>query len=255
MLQMHHENGVVTMVMDSPPLNTLTRASMQDFATVLQKFTAMPLTERPRLLVLTSAVKGVFSMGLEPSELLKLEPNERPQVFSSLMAMCQAVLECPVPLVIDMRGAAIAGGAVLAALGDYVIADARTAKLCFSEVKVNLAVPTPIIQLVARRVSLPMLTDLMVLGRNIAGQELLTSGFAQFMYEKDEDKYEWLTQYAGKYSRLAPDVTGTTLLQVKAPLSRMFKDAAPGMAQAILPFMDEAHIGRGLREAMAKQKG
>jgi enoyl-CoA hydratase len=114
-----HDNGVVEVVVDLPPVNALPVQGWFDLATAVTEAGADKAT---RAVVLRAEGRG-FNAGVDIKEF------QRDETFQSLVganrgcfAAFAAVYECPVPVVTAVQGFCLGGGIGLAGNSDIVIA-------------------------------------------------------------------------------------------------------------------------------------
>jgi enoyl-CoA hydratase len=114
-----HDNGVVEVVVDHPPVNALPVQGWFDLATAVTEAGADKTT---RAVVLRAEGRG-FNAGVDIKEF------QRDETFQSLVganrgcfAAFAAVYECPVPVVTAVQGFCLGGGIGLAGNSDIVIA-------------------------------------------------------------------------------------------------------------------------------------
>jgi enoyl-CoA hydratase len=114
-----HDNGVVEVVVDHPPVNALPVQGWFDLAAAV---TAAGADRATRAVVLRAEGRG-FNAGVDIKEF------QRDETFQSLVganrgcfAAFAAVYECPVPVVTAVQGFCLGGGIGLAGNSDIVIA-------------------------------------------------------------------------------------------------------------------------------------
>jgi enoyl-CoA hydratase len=114
-----HDDGVVEVVVDNPPVNALPVKGWFDLAAAVTEAGAAPDT---RVVVLRAEGRG-FNAGVDIKEF------QRDETFQShvganrgCFAAFAAVYECPVPVVTAVQGFCLGGGIGLAGNSDIVIA-------------------------------------------------------------------------------------------------------------------------------------
>jgi enoyl-CoA hydratase len=114
-----HDNGVVEVVVDHPPVNALPVQGWFDLAAAV---TAAGADRATRAVVLRAEGRG-FNAGVDIKEF------QRDETFQSLVganrgcfAAFAAVYECPVPVVTAVQGFCLGGGIGLAGNSDIVVA-------------------------------------------------------------------------------------------------------------------------------------
>lgn len=240
------QGPVATIALDNPPLNTLDVPLMTELAQTVRKLASAPVSERPRAILLTSAVPHQFSAGIDPQAILGTDMAGRKQVFLALGDLCEALWFALVPVVADVTGPALAGGAVLATLADFAVIDGNAGKICFSEVKVGLPLPYFVQRLVQRKINPSVLNDVLLLGRNVDAQEAVRIGFANAVYTSSGERDEALQSILGRITRLPPAAITETLRQNRGPdrgLLRAFREDLVAFAD----FLTDDFLGKGLR--------
>lgn len=240
-------DGVARILMERAPFNTMTIAFMRRMRELVEEAACNPAV---RLIAWESAVPEMFSMGLDPEEILKADVAGRKKIFEELFLLSRTILASPLPHVAVVTGPAMAGGAVLTGLCDEVIVEREKGKLCYSEVKVGLAVPAAISALVLRKVSSAVALDMIALGRNFGAEELVAAGYASAVFQGDADKDRWLRERAEKWSRLNRDVVGETLRGLRAVLLSGFE----GFPAEVERFLDEPYLPAGVRAVLQKMR-
>ncbi|MBQ6641394.1 MAG: enoyl-CoA hydratase family protein [Saccharopolyspora sp.] len=116
-----HDNGIVVLTMDNPPVNALPAHGWQELAESLRQAGA---DERTRVVVLQAEGRG-FNAGVDIKD-LTADPGH-----SKLVAVnhgCyeafKSVYECPVPVISAVHGFCLGGGIGLVGNSDIIIASA-----------------------------------------------------------------------------------------------------------------------------------
>lgn len=245
-----HRDGVATIHLNHAPLNTLTIEMMQDLTKVVRNMAAAPSGVRPRAIVLASSVAGQFSQGVEPRAIVDGSMEDRKKIFLALGDLVEAFWFSYIPVIADVCGPAVAGGAVLAMLGDFVIMSASHSKICFSEVKVGLPVPAFIQRLVRAKTSPAYWTEILLLGKNVNAIEATRMGIANGVYHDDEERNALLGQLLSKITRLSPDVLSETLRQARVG-EKVWLDAFRSDIGAFAHYLTEDYCVKALRSVMA----
>jgi enoyl-CoA hydratase/carnithine racemase len=244
--QLEISGPVARLVLKNPPLNTLDVPFMQALTADVRRLAAMPPGGRPRALVLTSGVLGQFSHGVDPQAVLATDVYGRKDIFVALGELVEALWFSLIPILADVSGPALAGGAVLATLADFSIIDAHAGKICFSEAKVGLPLPLFVQRLVMRRVNPASWNEIMLLGKNVDAVEAVRIGLANAVYGSVDERSELAQSFLGRITRLPPAALAETLRQSRAAereLLRSFKADLGAFAE----FLTDDYLGKGLR--------
>jgi enoyl-CoA hydratase len=127
---------ILTVTMDNPPLNTVSRALHDELSTV---FADVARDDEADVVVLTGA-GGAFSAGVDLPKLLEATDDKamRTALLSRAPHIVHSLLGLHKPVIARVNGHAMGLGATLALLCDVVIA-ADTARIADSHVAVGLA--------------------------------------------------------------------------------------------------------------------
>ncbi len=248
-IQVSARDSFIEVVLKNPPLNTLDEKIMKELAEV---FRSAKTTDGRALLLRGEG--AIFCNGIDPAAFLPADDEGRAGIFWALLRCCLAALQCRLPIMTDIHGDAMAGGAVLAALGDYTIVDASRGKLCFSEVKVRLPVPYPIIALASRRILPRYTNDMILLGKNFSGAEIEAIGFAQGVYKTAEERAALVQDYVGRMTRLDPDVVAETLASLRRDQVQAFLDFEPSFDMAVGHYLSDQYLGAGMKALLQGKK-
>lgn len=239
--------GVVQLQLQTNSLNTLKIDDLEELGRLIRDAGKNP---EVRSIVLTSSSSEVFSYGLDPKHLLEKAPMARLEVFQELGRMVRAFTECPVPIIGDVKGAAIAGGAVVAFCCDFLLLG-TAAKICFSETKVGLPVPLFVQKMIQRKVSGPLALEMAMLGKNVSADRALEAGLAHAVYGNDEDRLQNLTSLTGRIQRLQRAVVAETLLVERNGLLADI-DAFLKAAGNFAHFLTDEYLGQGLKALLTQ---
>jgi enoyl-CoA hydratase/carnithine racemase len=244
------QDGVAKILLNNPANNTLTIELMEGLSAVVRNMAAAPAGVRPRVIILGSAVRGQFSQGIDPAAVVKGDLAYRKKIFLTLGDLVESLWFSYIPVIADVNGPAIAGGAVLAMLADFILMDTSASKICFSEVKVGLPVPGFVQRLVQVKTSPANWTELILLGKNINATDAQRMGIANGTYRDDEERQTHLNQYVSKILRLSPAVLAETLRQTRMGEQKhleMFRADIGSFAQ----FLADEFCGNALKAVMA----
>jgi enoyl-CoA hydratase len=242
-LKVRRDGTVLHLVLDKPPGNTLDVPLMRAMSAAVKD--AAGAKDRPRAILLSSAVPAQFSQGLDPQAILTADLNGRRDIFLTLGELDETLWFSGIPIVADISGPALAGGAVLATLADFAVIDAQHGKIGFSEVKVGLPLPSFVQELIKSRCSPAGWSEVMLLGKNVDAAEALRLGFAQAVYSGDAERQAALTSILGRIGRIAPAVMSANLLEGRRHDRAWFTDFKTRI-EDFTRFLTDDFVGRGL---------
>lgn len=125
--------GVARLTLQRPEHNLLNEAMLREIEAGIVSVNEQG---EAKLIVLDSAAK-VFCGGIDAGE---YSPERAFQMLDAFHAACLAMVDAPQPVVVVVDGAAIGGGAELAAYGDLVVATPR-ARFALPEITIGVFPP------------------------------------------------------------------------------------------------------------------
>lgn len=134
-LRYEYDNFVVTLTLDAPPVNALTRTLNDELTLALDRISEM---DEVRAVILTGAGK-VFCAGADlkgRASVIK-GPGDLPAHSRRTRECFHAIRECAKPVVCAINGAALGSGLAMVASSDILIAS-ETASVGLPEVDVGL---------------------------------------------------------------------------------------------------------------------
>ncbi|WP_069804889.1 enoyl-CoA hydratase/isomerase family protein [Thermogemmatispora onikobensis] len=117
-IHLRERDGVLWLILDRPPLNILTIATLDEITRALRSAVQKP----PRLLVITGAGERAFSAGVDIRDHLDGREREMLRAVYDNCAAFEQLRSRGIPTVALVKGYALGGGCELAALCDTVIA-------------------------------------------------------------------------------------------------------------------------------------
>ncbi len=242
----------------NPPLNLLSSKVMTEMSAALKNIykECQGEVNNPKsaggLVTIQSGVKGQFSFGLDPQELLATDVAGRKQVFLVLNELVKDIISCPLPTLAVVTGGAIAGGAVIAASCDFCAMQTES-KISFSETKVNLALPEFIIKLFSQKTGGRGVFDNLILAKNISAEDAFNLGLADFIFTGTIDFEEWYTQTKQKLERFKPKVIDSSKQAFKKEFIKDIEKFAQNSG-SFEEFLTDDYFGEGLRFAVSRMK-
>lgn len=169
MLRTLIDPGVVTITLNEPPANLLTRAVL---AALRAQLASLAADERSRALVLRAEGRH-FSAGASVQEHL---PGEFETMIPEFTATILALHHFPLPVIAAVRGRCLGGGFELAQAADVVIA---AEDAVFGQPEIHLGVfPPAACALLPLRVRPALAAELIFTGEALTAQQALEAGIA-----------------------------------------------------------------------------
>lgn len=115
-------NKILSVTLDSPPVNVLTMARYKRIAEIFDEVSAM---DDVNCVIFSARGQKAFCAGLDLQEFLAATPEQDPERAAIVRATFKAVRHCAVPVIAAVNGPALGAGAVLAAVSDIRIASEK----------------------------------------------------------------------------------------------------------------------------------
>jgi enoyl-CoA hydratase len=113
---------VISVILDIPPVNTLTLARYQAISEV---FDGISGRDDVNCVVFSARGTKAFCAGLDLQEFLAATPEQDPARAKVVRATFKAIRHCTIPVIAAINGPALGAGAVLAAVSDIRIASEK----------------------------------------------------------------------------------------------------------------------------------
>jgi len=227
MLDTIRHDDILELRLDRPPANALDQALI---ASLRRGVEAAP-REGARALVVSGA-QGMFSGGLDVPSLVGLDHTAITHAWQEFYDLMKALATSPIPVAAAVTGHSPAGGAVIAICSDYRVMAQGDFKIGLNEVRVGIALPPVILQLLRRIVGDRQAERLGVGGLMIDAQEALRVGLVDELAP-----VEGVIQVALHWCRtmleLPPNAMATTRRLARAPIAELFAEPRGEVEQVV----------------------
>jgi enoyl-CoA hydratase/carnithine racemase len=252
--RIREQKPFVAVEFNHSPSNCLTPDIMEDLIGILSTLKLRDHSERPRAVVFRSGLNGVFSHGMDPKYFVMSDLEERKRIFVSLAHLMEAFYKFGIPVIADINGPALAGGAVLALLADFATISASSGKICFSETKVGLPVPEVIQDLIRFKVSASACLEAVVLGKNYDAASAFGVGMVNHVYHNDAERDQYINDMCARFARVSPEVIAATINDSKRWMLAGKEKFLDSMDDVFVPFLTDQFLGKGLKALLVGQK-
>ncbi|MEM9410529.1 MAG: enoyl-CoA hydratase/isomerase family protein [Planctomycetota bacterium] len=121
--------------------------------------------------------RSVFSAGIDLKRFLAEDKGYITPFLEEMERLFRNILTCPMPVVADISGPAIAGGCMIAAAGDFRVI-AQDAKMGILESRLGVALPMTAIELMRHVATPTAFKKIISTGATFVGQQAVESGLA-----------------------------------------------------------------------------
>lgn len=174
------QGGVATITLDSPDTRNVLNA--QSLPPLREHLAAAAADDAVRVVVLTGT-GSTFCAGADLAGAASDAGGFAASGPQALVAVLEAMLDHPKPIVARVQGHVAGGGNGLVAAADLAVA-VETAKFAFSEVRVGVA-PAVISVVCLARMSPMHARELMLTGERVSAQRVLEAGLVTAVADED----------------------------------------------------------------------
>lgn len=182
-LTLAREDGLAVVSLDRPPANAIEAGLVDELHEV---FSDLQDDEAVDAVVLTSAVDGFFSAGLDLPALSAYDETAMERFVTGFLDAFRLLHGFGKPLVAALPGHTVAGGAVLAVTADYRIAAQGDWTVAMNEVDVGIPVPEPQALIVTDLMGAAGSRDLLLRGREYDPEEAREAGLLDAVVPPDD---------------------------------------------------------------------
>lgn len=181
-LALTRDDGLAVVELDRPPANAIEAGLVDELH---ETFTALEDDEDVDAVVLTSAVDGFFSGGLDLPALAAYDETAMERFVTGFLDAFRLLHGFGKPLVAALSGHTVAGGAVLAVTADHRVAARGDWTVSMNEIDVGLPVPEPQALVVTDLVGTSGSRDLLLRGRTYTPDEAAEAGLVDEVVPPD----------------------------------------------------------------------
>lgn len=225
-----HGDGVVELVLNRPPVNTLEPETLMGFRNVMNDVSG---DADVRAIVLSSACK-VFSAGLNLKQAQHFDLDDQRAIVDGLNQGFMALFTSPKPVICAINGPAIAGGLFFVLASDNRIAVPR-AQFGLAEVRVGVGFPAGPLGIARATLDTIMTRRLMMRGQPIDAQAALAAGLVDDIVEPDALAQAAL-ETAREFAQIPPAAYAAVKSQLRADTIAQITAAVAAETAADLPW-------------------
>jgi cyclohexa-1,5-dienecarbonyl-CoA hydratase len=176
MLTHTHDGRVAHLILDRPPVNVIDLEYARELAAALESLPARAGTA----LLLVEARGKAFCAGVDVRDHL---PDRGAEMLAAFHHVCLHLLECPLPVVAAVQGAALGGGCELTLACDIVVADSHAT---FGQPEIKLGVFPPLASVTLPHMVPPhVASEMLLTGRVLGAEEAHRAGLVNRVAETD----------------------------------------------------------------------
>jgi len=246
---------IMTVELNAPPVNLLTRPLLTEFA---DTYSSIKPGGDVGAVVLTSAMPGIFTAGLDIMEIYQRSDEQIFEYWSMLQELWMALYACPVPVIAAINGTCPAAGCLMACSVDYrIMLDHPKYQIGLNETQLGFAAPDWLCWLYQDIIGKRQGELHLQLGSLFSASEAKKLGLIDQVAVDQADLNEQVRQFAIRILRVPPKPVALTKQLLRAPYLDYLKanrecDAQRFIAQ-VQAEQTQRDIGQFL-EAMKQQK-
>ena len=222
------QSGVVTVTMNRPQArNAMNTQMMEDLRDCFSAYYVEP--GEARCIILTGAGDKAFCAGADLKERNGMTDATWRRQHAIVEQAIRAMMDCPVPIIAAVNGAAFAGGCELALSCDFIYASAN-ARFAQTEVALGIIPGAMGTQNLPRAIGLRRAKEVILSGQPFTAEEAVTWGLVNRLFETVDDLHRGAAETAEKIAANAP----VAVRQAKAAIGKSADlDRANGYAYEI----------------------
>jgi cyclohexa-1,5-dienecarbonyl-CoA hydratase len=230
--------AVARLTLDSPPLNILTAAMMDELSAAVER---AHVDRSLVALAVTSSVR-VFSAGADVGE---HGPDDAPRMIAAFSRLFRALGSLDLPIVMAVDGAALGAGFELALMADVLLASIRAT---FGQPEIRLGFFAPVgVSLLPNRIGVARAIEITGTGRTYSAAEMHAMGVVSHVVSSEELEPA-LESVLSDLRRASPLVMRKNVRLARALAGRPFEEAR---LEAERVFLDELMRADDVREGIA----
>lgn len=243
-LKVKNEGGMVSIILNRPPLNVLTIPMMEEMIAAFRQ-----AAEEPGALVTLEAEGKAFSAGVDVADHTPEKVEQMIDVFDRLFLAMAGIDK---PLVAVVNGAALGGGYELVLFCDLVVASERAK---FGQPEITVGVFPPIAcYMLPRLLSWPRAMELLLSGQTFGAARAYELGLVNRVVD-GADFAAGVKEFLQPFLAQSPVVLALTKKAARAGLGRDFKAGLKEIDAVYLQeLMATADAVEGLRAFMEKRR-
>lgn len=220
------DRGVLTVTINRPPVNALSRAVQEELRRVA---VAVNSDDAVRVVVITGGPK-VFAAGADVKEMSQWTAEQAREETGGLQSAFTSVAEIRVPVIAQMSGYALGGGLELAMCADIRIAD-TSIKIGQPEILLALIPGAGGTQRLTRLVGPARAKELIFTGRQVRADEALALGLVNEVVEP-----EVLPARVAEFARTLARASQPALRAAKRAINSADAALAAGLSEERVEF-------------------
>lgn len=157
-----------------------------------------------KAIIVTSAIPGYFSNGLDLDELLDADLVKKRQIFATLFETCLSIYKTQKIHISLINGHAMAGGAVLSIMSDLRFFTKGAYRLCFSETRIGLGMPLIFLSILESILGAAHLKNAAWLSKAYKPEEAKNIGLVDAIYEEEQARLKTIQYVSALLKNFPP---------------------------------------------------
>lgn len=177
----HESFAIITL--DDGKVNTIERTWIEEWNQALKRIEM----EKPRALLIRGR-EGIFSAGLDLKALPNYKPEELQGFIRDYEQAMRALFLLEIPVVAEVTGHALAGGAVLLLACDLRISDPSPKKIGLNETQIGITLPPFVLAMAQATLNPPYYASALQAGDIYTPEEAVQAGFLHELVPREKLK-------------------------------------------------------------------
>lgn len=246
----HGGHEVATVLLNHPPVNSLTIPVVQELASCLKELNESSSVKG----VILSSNVPVFSAGLDFDLLYRPDRTRLTNFWRDLQLMWKQLYASPLPVVAAINGHCLAGGTILASSCDHRVMQAGKYTIGVPAVKIGMVAPfwfqTMLIQLMGHRQAEFALQT----GKLFTPSEAQTVGLVDEVYTGNDLVGHCLHKILPPYLDVFQEARMRTKLPLRSGLVAELEEREANEAEAFVDYVLQSSVQEALSKYIAALK-
>jgi len=244
------DNGVATLALTSPPVNTLNAELLSSITNSVNEITK----DGAKAAVLTSARPGVFSAGLDIMSMYGRSDDELREFWTNVQDMWLSLYTAPIPVIAAINGAAPAGGCLMAMSCDYrIMAQHPKFNIGLNETLLGIVAPTWFMDTMISTIGHRESERALQLGHLYSGEEALKVGLIDELVSPEQMEEQVVAQLK-TWLRVPPKARAITKSLLRQSTAQKLIDNKEADTEVFVSLVGSEKVQKDLGRYVAAMK-
>ncbi|XP_063623821.1 enoyl-CoA delta isomerase 1, mitochondrial-like [Cydia splendana] len=250
MVDVADDGGIAVMTLQRAPVNSLNLDLLQAISKALDDVAK----NKPKGMILTSALPTVFSAGVDITEMYKPDVQRLQQYGNNFQDVWIKLFGFPFATAAAINGHAPAGGCLLAMACEYRVMVSGKYTIGLNETALGIVANDWFMDTMCHTIGIRNTELALTTGKMFAVDEALEIGLIDEAASDKADAIDKCKKFIKRFDKIPPSARNATKLNIRrGPLANIEKNRKREIAE-MLEFVLKPEVQQGLEEYMQKLK-